>query len=100
MRNLMNGIAIVVASFAVVYGAEAGEDDIQLKPAAGGDTVAAYCSACHSLDYIQMDSPFLDEKGWTGVVTKMVKAFGAPIEEAEQKEIIAYLAANYGKPPS
>jgi hypothetical protein len=27
-------------------------------------------------------------------VTKMVKAFGAPVEEADQKRIIDYLIAN------
>jgi hypothetical protein len=44
-----------------------------------------------------MNSPFLDEKGWTAEVTKMVKAFGAPVAEEDQARIIAYLVANYGK---
>lgn len=66
-----------------------------------GDHLAC-CSisgACHSLDYILMNSVFLDEKGWTAEVTKMVKTFGAPVEEADQQQIIAYLVESYCKPP-
>lgn len=29
----------------------------------------------------------------------MVKTFGAPVEEADQQQIIAYLLESYGKPP-
>jgi sulfite dehydrogenase (cytochrome) subunit B len=53
--------------------------------------------ACHSLDFIQMNSPFQDERGWQAYVNKMVTIMGAPIEEEDQKAIIAYLAANYGR---
>ena len=35
---------------------------------------------------------------WDAEVTKMIKAFGAPISEADAKEITEYLATNYGKP--
>jgi hypothetical protein len=55
------------------------------------------CAACHSLDYVPMNSPFLDRKGWEAEVTKMVKAFGAPVSADEQAKIIDYLAANYAK---
>lgn len=90
--------AAVALSFASAAAAQ--EDSIQLKSGEGLEIVEQNCAACHSLDYIQMNSPFLDEKGWTAEVTKMVKAFGAPIEEADQLAIIAYLNASYGKPPS
>ena len=36
---------------------------------------------CHSLDYIPMNSVFLDRKGWEASVTKMMKVMGAPIGE-------------------
>ncbi len=36
---------------------------------------------CHSLDYIPMNSLFLDRKGWEGSVNKMIKVMGAPISE-------------------
>jgi mono/diheme cytochrome c family protein len=77
--------------------ARSDETAVELKPGDGHDVVLENCSGCHSLDYIQMNSPFLDEKGWTAEVTKMVKAYGAPIEEDAQKAIIQYLATNYGK---
>lgn len=77
--------------------AHADEDAIKLKPGDGVEVVEGNCGVCHSLDYIQMNSPFLDQKGWQAEVTKMVKAFGAPVADEDQAKIIAYLVANYGK---
>jgi mono/diheme cytochrome c family protein len=75
----------------------AGEGDVRLKDAAGKELVAANCSMCHSLDYIQMNSPFLDRKGWEASVNKMIKAMGAPVAEADVQSIVDYLASQYGK---
>jgi mono/diheme cytochrome c family protein len=77
--------------------AQADETAISLKNAKGLDAVEGNCGACHSLDYIQMNSPIQDEKGWSATVGKMVKAMGAPISNEDQKAIIAYLSANYSK---
>ena len=43
-----------------------------------------------------MNSPFLNSAGWDAEVTKMIKAFGAPIDEADAKVIADYLKKNYG----
>ena len=75
----------------------AGEGDVRLKDAPGKELVTANCSMCHSLDYIQMNSPFLDRKGWEASVGKMIKAMGAPIAEADVQKIVDYLASQYGK---
>lgn len=75
----------------------ADEDAIQLRDGVGLDSVQAYCSTCHSLDYIPMNSPFLDEKGWEGEVNKMINVFGAPIPEPDAAAIHAYLTSQYGK---
>jgi len=75
----------------------AAESDIHLKDGAGKQAVEANCSMCHSLDYIPMNSPFLDRKGWEGSVNKMIKAMGAPIAETDVQTIVDYLAAQYGK---
>lgn len=75
----------------------AGEGDVRLKDAPGKELVAANCSMCHSLDYIQMNSPFLDSKGWEASVNKMIKAMGAPVAEADVQKIVDYLASQYGK---
>lgn len=77
--------------------ARADESDIALKQAPGVDVVEGNCAACHSLDMIQMNSPVQDAKGWAETVGKMVHVMGAPISEDDQKQIIAYLAANYSK---
>lgn len=75
----------------------AGEGDVRLKEAPGKELVTANCSMCHSLDYIQMNSPFLDRKGWEASVSKMIKAMGAPVAEADVQKIVDYLASQYGK---
>ena len=82
------GLFLTTAAFA-------DEAKLVLKPGPGADTTGAYCSACHSVDYIMMNSPFHDPKMWDTEVNKMIKVFGAPIEDKDAKEIIEYLKANY-----
>jgi RimJ/RimL family protein N-acetyltransferase len=60
--------------------------------------VEANCASCHSLDYIQGNSPFMNRAVWDAEVTKMIKAYGAPISDTDAKEIADYLAKNYGQP--
>jgi mono/diheme cytochrome c family protein len=78
--------------------AVADESAIKLKDGAGRELVEKNCVACHSLDYVPMNSPFLDRKGWEASVTKMIKAMGAPIADQDVPGIVDYLARNYGKP--
>jgi mono/diheme cytochrome c family protein len=66
-----------------------------LKPGSGDDTTSAVCAACHTTDYIVMNSVFLTPDGWKAEVTKMRSAFGAPIDDETAAEITAYLASNY-----
>jgi mono/diheme cytochrome c family protein len=89
----------LVAVFALLstFCAFAGETDFRLKDGPGKALVAANCSMCHSLDYLQMNSPFLDRKGWEASVNKMIKAMGAPVAEGDVQSIVDYLAAQYGK---
>ena len=87
---------LIVAFAAALSAAAAQEQPITLKPGPGLDKVQANCSACHSLDYIQMNSPFLNAAGWQAEVTKMIKAMGAPIGDDDAKAIGDYLAKNYG----
>lgn len=78
--------------------AAADESMITLKPGAGLDKVIAHCSGCHSLDYIQMNSPFPERKLWEAEVIKMINAFGAPIAKDDIAIIVDYLTQNYGTP--
>src|SRR5437867_1085541 len=76
--------------------ARADESQIKLKDGPGKDAVLTNCVACHSLDYIPMNSPFLNRAGWEASVNKMIKAMGAPIRPEEVPEIVDYLSKNYG----
>jgi len=95
MRTLRS-LAVVACSL-LALPALAGEEKFRLKEAPGADKVRANCVACHSLDYIALNSPFLDHKGWEATVAKMNKAFGAPIKPEDAGPIADYLARNYGK---
>jgi len=75
------------------------EEKVVLTDAPGRDK-AMQCLACHSLDYIQMNSRFLDKNGWTASVNKMINAFGAPIQKEDVDAIATYLSENYGKAPA
>ena len=79
--------------------AQAQEENVTLKDAQGRDVVEQNCSACHSLDYIVMNSPFLDQAKWEATVKKMIASYHAPIEPADSATILAYLQANYGAEP-
>ena len=93
MKPLPLTLAVALAAGIVA----AQERRLELKDAPGRAQVEANCGSCHSLDYVVMNSPFLDRNGWDGSVTKMVRVFGAPIKADDAKVIIDYLNANYGK---
>ena len=72
-------------------------DELKLKVAPGHELVAAHCAQCHSLDYIEMNAPVLDHKGWEAEVNKMIKAYGAQISQADALIMVDYLTKNYGR---
>ena len=54
------------------------------------------CGMCHSTDYVVMQ-PRGDAKQWEGVVTKMIKVYGAPLSPEDAAAIVTYLGEHYGK---
>jgi sulfite dehydrogenase (cytochrome) subunit B len=90
--KVLVGLAALIAAAP----AAAEEKPITLKAAPGLDKVEANCASCHSLDYIQMNSPFPSAAVWEAEVTKMIKAFGAPIDDKDAVVIKDYLRQNYG----
>ena len=88
---------VAIAALCAATGTFAQESKVVLKDGAGKDK-AMQCLACHSLDYIQMNSRFLDKTGWTASINKMINAFGAPIPKEEVDAIATYLSQQYGKP--
>ena len=67
------------------------------KPGANLDTVQNNCTACHSADYIktQPRGEKFKKDFWAAEVTKMIKVYGASIEDADVGKIVDYLTANY-----
>ncbi len=92
----MHKFVIALVAALIASPAFAAEQVIKLKQGPGLDKVEANCQACHSLAYIPMNSPFPNAALWDAEVTKMIKAFGAPIDEADAKAIADYLKKNYG----
>jgi len=90
MRTLIALLALAVAAVAVAQ-----ESKVQLKDGPGKDKAMA-CIACHSVDYIEMNSRFMNRAAWTASVNKMINAFGAPIDKADIDAIVSYLVQNYG----
>jgi mono/diheme cytochrome c family protein len=87
-------LAVLLASPAL-----AGEQSVQLKPGTGMAVTAANCAVCHSLDYIQMNAPFLSADGWKAEVAKMRGPFGAPIDQPTAERIVDYLVRSYAATP-
>jgi len=84
---------VVLASIAAVA---ADEGSMTLNDGPDAALTLARCIVCHSADYIQMDSVFLNKAGWAAEVNKMIKVMGAPISEDDATKIVAYLAHYYG----
>jgi sulfite dehydrogenase (cytochrome) subunit B len=77
----------------------ADEQAITLKAGPGQDVTTAACAACHSLDYIPMNTVFLSPDQWKAEVAKMRQAYGAPIDDAMAEKIVRYLSETYAAPP-
>jgi mono/diheme cytochrome c family protein len=73
------------------------EETAAFKPGPNLDVVRNNCTACHSADYIdtQPRGPKFKKDFWQAEVTKMIKVYGAPIEEADVGRIVDYLATTY-----
>jgi hypothetical protein len=88
---------IIIFFFLLFVQVFAQEKKIKLKDGTGKSLVENNCAVCHSLDYVVMNSPFLDRKGWEGEANKMVNIYGASIKGADIPQIVDYLNKYYGK---
>lgn len=93
-------IFLMILSIVLSSPVLAQEEKIKLKEGPGKKLVEANCTICHSLDYILINSPFLDKKGWEASVNKMIQVMGAPINKDDVPQIIEYLTTYYGKKES
>jgi mono/diheme cytochrome c family protein len=67
------------------------------RPGPNLEVVQNNCSACHSADYVntQPRGPKFKKDFWQAEVTKMIKVYGAPIDDADVGKIVDYLTATY-----
>lgn len=113
MTHARTGIALVLAlvlalayGFVLATGAQAAtrtytlpDETAELATGPHLETVQGNCGACHSSDYISTQPRGLADPRafWTGEVTKMQHAYGAPVEGADIAKIVEYLVQTYGK---
>ena len=73
------------------------EETSAFKPGPNVEVVKNNCTACHSADYVatQPRGEKFRKDFWQAEVTKMIKVYGAPIEDADIGKIVEYLTATY-----
>jgi mono/diheme cytochrome c family protein len=73
------------------------DETAAFKPGANLELVQGNCGACHSADYVQTQprGPKFKQDFWQAEVIKMIKVFGAPINEADVPKIVEYLSTVY-----
>ena len=73
------------------------QETAAFKPGTNLEVVQNNCTACHSADYVktQPRGPKFKRDFWQAEVTKMIKVYGAPIDDADAGKIADYLAENY-----
>jgi mono/diheme cytochrome c family protein len=88
--------AVVGSAFAAPINYKTPDEVAAFKPGPNLEVVQGNCSACHSADYVNTQPPMKDKKGfWQAEVTKMIKVYGAPIDDADVGKIVDYLATTY-----
>jgi|SRR3569833_3501148 len=89
------GIAAAASAASITYTLP--EETAAFKAGPNFDVVQGNCTGCHSADYIatQPQGPKYKRDFWQAEVTKMIKVYGAPIDEADIGKIVDYLAATY-----
>ena len=88
--------AVVGSALAAPVNYKTPDEVAAFKPGPNLEVVQGNCSACHSADYINTQPPMKDKKGfWQAEVTKMIKVYGAPIDDADVGKIVDYLSATY-----
>ena len=91
------GCLVLAAAEAAPVSYTLPEETAAFKPGPNLDVVQANCTGCHSSDYVNTQPRNVKSKKdfWQAEVTKMIKVYGAPIDEGDVGKIVDYLAANY-----
>lgn len=100
---LSSVVATVIGGYGVVAAAakpvtyKLPDETAAFKPGPNLDVVQNNCTACHSADYVatQPRGPKYKKDFWQAEVNKMIKVYGAQIDDADVGKIVDYLAATY-----
>ncbi|WP_407176686.1 cytochrome c [Bradyrhizobium sp. STM 3562] len=102
MRSFLLTLASIAAlglidSFAAPIAYQLPEETAAFKPGPNLDVVKNNCTGCHSADYVAVQPRNVKSKKdfWQAEVTKMIKLYGAPIDDADIGKILDYLVATY-----
>ncbi|HEY8008933.1 MAG TPA: cytochrome c [Methylocella sp.] len=71
------------------------EESSTLRPESGVERAQNNCVTCHSVDYINTQPPNRGKAFWVAEITKMIKVYHAPINDADAMAIADYLAKTY-----
>jgi mono/diheme cytochrome c family protein len=86
----------LVAARAVPVVYKTPEETAQFKPGPNLEVVKNNCSGCHSADYVKTQPQMKSKRDfWQAEVIKMIKVYGAPIDDSDVPKIVDYLAATY-----
>ena len=91
----MNWRQAVAAGVLAVGCAQAVAAPPSPRPGSGEELTGTQCVACHTADYIVMNSVFLTSAQWQTEVARMRTVFGASMDDSTAAAIAAYLAAHY-----
>jgi len=102
-RSILLAISALVASAALVavnakpFTYPLPDEKSAFKPGPNLEVVQGNCGSCHSADYVltQPQGPKFKKDFWEAEVTKMIKVYGAPIDEKDVPKIVEYLTATY-----
>jgi sulfite dehydrogenase (cytochrome) subunit B len=89
------GLAMTGVSYAKPLTYALPEENLTLRPGPGVETVQNNCLMCHSVDSISTQPPNRGKAFWEAEVTKMIKAYHAPMNDADAKAIAEYLVKTY-----
>lgn len=70
-------------------------DTAAFRPGPGVEAAEANCVGCHSADYVTIQPPGKGRDFWAAEVAKMIKVYGAQIDEKDAAAIADYLARTY-----
>ncbi|WGJ15528.1 cytochrome c [Methylocapsa sp. D3K7] len=95
-HTVLAAVVLIMASMSYARAATytLPEETPTLRPGPGVEA-AQNCLTCHSIDYVSTQPPNRTKAFWEAEVSKMIKAYHAPINDEDAKTIVNYLAKIY-----